>query len=213
MITLKSMRKNGLILGAFAVIATGLVVGIAKLTEAPIAAQQRAELMNTLNVLIPPQRHDNDLYHACRLIDAPELGGEQPKRLYIARLQQQAQAIAIEATAPNGYSGAIKLLVAINVDGSVAGVRVLQHNETPGLGDKIEHRKSDWIESFNGMTVRGDDDKRWAVQRDGGSFDQFTGATITPRAVVGAVARTVSYVKQHQQQLLSAQLARCSEAS
>lgn len=188
----QSMSRNGLILAAFAIAATVLVVGTAKLTAPRIAQQQQQELLNVLNQLLPPDMHDNDLVASCTVVAHPELGGAQQK-VYRATVKGQAvnesipQALALEVIAPNGYSGAIKLLVAFNLNGSVAGVRVLEHKETPGLGDKIELRKNDWILSFNGLSVNGADDKRWAVKRDGGQFDAFTGATITPRAVVQAV--------------------------
>lgn len=198
----KSMSRNGLILAAFAIAATVLVVGTAKLTAPRIAQQQQQELLNVLNQLLPPSMHDNDLVASCTLVSHPELGST-PQRLYRATLKGQAanqstpQALALEVTAPNGYSGAIKLLVAFNVNGAIAGVRVLEHKETPGLGDKIELRKDDWILSFNGLTVSGPDDKRWAVKRDGGQFDAFTGATITPRAVVQAVKQANLLYQQH----------------
>ena len=201
----QSMSRNGLILAAFAIAATVLVVGTAKLTAPRIAAQQQQELLNVLNQLLPPNIHDNDLVASCTLVSHPELGGSQ-QRLYRATLKGQAvngeplelpQALALEVTAPNGYSGAIKLLVAFKLNGTVAGVRVLDHKETPGLGDKIELRKDDWILSFNGLTVTSPDDKRWAVKRDGGQFDAFTGATITPRAVVQAVKQANLLYQQH----------------
>jgi electron transport complex protein RnfG len=201
----QSMSRNGLILAAFAIAATVLVVGTAKLTAPRIAAQQQQELLNVLNQLLPANMHDNDLVASCTLVAHPELGGAQQK-IYRATLKGQAlndeptdipQALALEVTAPNGYSGIIKLLVAFNLNGTVAGARVLDHQETPGLGDKIELRKDDWILSFNGLTVTGPDDKRWAVKRDGGQFDAFTGATITPRAVVQAVKQANLLYQQH----------------
>lgn len=198
----QSMSRNGLILAAFAIAATVLVVGTAKLTAPRIAQQQQQELLNVLNQLLPPNMHDNDLVASCTVVAHPELGGAQQK-VYRATLKGQAvnesmpQALALEVIAPNGYSGAIKLLVAFNLNGSVAGVRVLEHKETPGLGDKIELRKNDWILSFNGLSVNGADDKRWAVKRDGGQFDAFTGATITPRAVVQAVKQANLLYQQH----------------
>lgn len=212
----QSMSRNGLILAAFAIAATVLVVGTAKLTAPRIAAQQQQELLSVLNQLLPAAMHDNDLVASCTLVSHPELGGAQQK-VYRATLKGQAlnaegqalkqsipQALALEVTAPNGYSGAIKLLVAFNVNGTVAGVRVLEHKETPGLGDKIELRKDDWILSFNGLTVTGPDDKRWAVKRDGGQFDAFTGATITPRAVVQAVKQANLLYQQHGSEWFSA---------
>jgi electron transport complex protein RnfG len=102
----------------------------------------------------------------------------------------------IETIAPNGYSGNIYILVGVLPNGHISGVRVLKHRETPGLGDKIELRKADWILSFNGKNLTEDNAERWAVKRDRGEFDQFTGATITPRAVVGAVRNTLHFVNQ-----------------
>lgn len=199
----KSMQRNGLILAAFAIVATLLVVMTSMLTKEPIARQQEQELLRVLNQVIPPELHDNDLYQSCTLISNSELGS-QPRRVYRAYVNNQPTAAAVEVTAPNGYSGAIHLLVALNADASIAGVRTLKHQETPGLGDKIEIRKNDWITSFNGQRVNGEDDQRWAVKRDGGMFDQFTGATITPRAVVQAVKRAALVFEKNQQQWFNA---------
>lgn len=195
---LKSMQRNGLILAGFAIVATFLVVTTSLLTEDKIERQQQQELLRVLNQIIPANKHDNDLYASCTLVSHPDLG-QQPRRVYRAFVNGKPTAAAMEVTAPNGYSGAIHLLVAMNIDGSVAGVRTLQHQETPGLGDKIELRKNDWILSFDGQRVNGTDDNRWAVKRDGGMFDQFTGATITPRAVVQAVKRAALVFSNKQQ--------------
>lgn len=200
---LKSMQRNGLILAAFAVVATFLVVITSVLTEDKIAQQQQQELLRVLNQIIPPNLHDNDLYSSCTLVSHTELG-QQPRRVYRAYVEGQPTAAAVEVTAPNGYSGAIQLLVAMRTDGTVAGVRTLQHQETPGLGDKIELRKDNWILSFDNQRVNGADDNRWAVKRDGGMFDQFTGATITPRAVVQAVKNTALVFAKHQQDWFAA---------
>ena len=178
--TFNSMQKNGLLLAAFAVIATALIIGVQLLTEDKIARQQQQQVLRTLNQLIPPALHDNDLYQSCRLLQDPALGSTKPQPLYRAWVNDEPTALAAEIVAPDGYSGAIRLLLAIQPNGEVLGVRTLRHQETPGLGDKIEIQKSDWIKSFAEKRVRGEDDNRWAVQRDGGMFDQFTGATITP---------------------------------
>ena len=200
---IKSMQRNGLILTAFALIATLLVVAISVLTEAPIARQKEQELLRVLNQIILPEWHDNDLYHSCTLVSDPALGPGE-RRVYRAELAGQPTATAIEVTAPDGYSGAIHLLVAIHADGSIAGVRTLAHNETPGLGDKIELRVSEWITHFTGQKVNGADDPRWNVKRYGGMFDQFTGATITPQAVVTAVQRAALVAAAQQEQWYAA---------
>ncbi|RAK01801.1 electron transport complex subunit RsxG [Aliidiomarina maris] len=201
----EKMQRNGIILAVFALAAIVLVMATQWATRDRIDAQQRNELLNTLNALIPPQQHDNDLYADCTLVTAPDaLGSSQPQAVYRSRLAGVNNALALRTTAPDGYSGNIHLLVAVNAQGVVQGVRVLAHRETPGLGDKIELRRDDWILSFDGQVVRGDNDPRWAVRRDGGMFDAFTGATITPRAVVNAVERTVRYANQQRDVLFAA---------
>lgn len=209
----KSMQKNGLLLALFAIVATFLVLAVEALTADRIAEQKRAQTLRSLNDLIPPALHDNDLYQSCRQLQHEALGVTRPTALYRAFLDQQPSALAAEIVAPNGYSGPIRLLLAIRPSGEVLGVRTLEHQETPGLGDKIERQKSDWITSFNGKQVRGPDDDRWAVQRDGGMFDQFTGATITPRAVVQAVKSATLYLKQNSSLLFNTELPHCLESN
>lgn len=200
-----AMRRNGLILAAFALVATGLLMFTQYLTADRIAAQQRNELMRTLSELIPSESYNNDLYGDCTEVTEPKvLGSKLAQPVYRARMNGQPVAVAVRTTAPDGYSGDIHLLVAIALNGSVLGVRVLEHRETPGLGDKIDVRRSNWILSFTNERVRGADDSRWQVRRDGGAFDQFSGATITPRAVINAIQRTVVWATEHQQSLFSA---------
>ena len=136
-------------------------------------------------------------------------GGSE--RAAIQGEQEIAKPVAavLEATAPDGYSGAIQLLVGADFNGTVLGTRVTEHHETPGLGDKIELRLSDWITHFAGKKISGADDANWAVKKDGGDFDQFTGATITPRAVVNAVKRAGLYAQTLPAQL--SQLPACGE--
>ena len=115
----------------------------------------------------------------------------------------------VESVAPQGYGGSIRLLTAVSTDGTISRVQVLSHHETPGLGDKIERSKSGWIDSFNGQSFQGPTDTRWAVRKDGGMFDSFTGATITPRAVVKGVKNVLVLINQHQNEL--AQAPACQE--
>lgn len=202
---LTQMRRNGLILAGFALAAITLVMITQWLTQDRIDSQQRSELMTTLNTLIPPAQHDNDLYADCTLVTAPDaLGLNQPQPVYRSRMQGEPNALALRTTAPDGYSGNIHMLVAVDIQGVVQGVRVLSHRETPGLGDKIELRRDDWILSFDGERIRNDNDPRWDVRRNGGMFDAFTGATITPRAVINAVERTVRYANQNRDALFAA---------
>ena len=208
---LTQMRRNGLILAAFALIAIVLVMFAQWLTKDRIDEQQRNQLMETLNVLVPPAQHDNDLYADCRLVIAPDaLGIDLPQPVYRSRLNGVDNALVLRTTAPDGYSGNIHMLVAVNMEGIIQGVRVLSHRETPGLGDKIEIRRDDWILSFDGERVREENDPRWEVRRHGGMFDAFAGATITSRAVVNAVERSVRYANQHRDALFAAP-ANCQE--
>lgn len=199
---INAMKKNGGLLAIFALLATTLVSVTNLLTEDRIQEQQQKELLKVLNQVIPADSHDNELYKSCTLITNEQyLGTPTPMPAYVAEKAGQKTGIAIEAVAPDGYSGAIKLVVGLNINGKVTGVRVLNHNETPGLGDKIDTRISNWINSFTGKKVNGEKDTRWAVRKDGGEFDQFTGATITPRAVVGAVKRVSLYYQQNKQHI------------
>lgn len=202
----KNMKKNGLILGAFALASTALLVATQNLTADRIERQQRSELMRTLNTLIPENLHTNDLFSDCTLVQEPDvLGRTQAQQVYRARIDNHNTALAIKTTAPNGYSGNIDLIVAISAQQRVLGVRVLQHRETPGLGDKIEMRKSNWILGFNDEQIPTRSSPRWEVRKDGGAFDQFTGATITPRAVINAVERTIIWARDNQRQLFAAE--------
>ncbi|MEL4241997.1 MULTISPECIES: electron transport complex subunit RsxG [Shewanella] len=198
------MIKNGLLLALFALLCTGLVAVVNQQTFDEIKLQQQKELMGILHQLIPDELHDNELTAQCTLLQNKEaLGTEDALPAYIATAAGKPVAIALEAIAPDGYNGNIKLIVGINTQGEVLGVRTLSHQETPGLGDKIELRKSDWVTKFVGKVLTSEDDKQWQVQKDGGDFDQFTGATITPRAYVKAVKRAVWYFTQHQAEIFS----------
>ncbi|MCL1089409.1 electron transport complex subunit RsxG [Shewanella profunda] len=198
------MIKNGFLLALFALICTGLVAMVNQQTFDKIKQQEQQELMKVLHQLIPDEIHDNELTAQCTLLQNREaLGTENPMPAYIATNAGKPVAIALEAIAPDGYNGNIKLIVGINTQGEVLGVRTLSHQETPGLGDKIDLRKSDWVMQFVGKLLDSEDDKQWLVKKDGGDFDQFTGATITPRAYVKAVKRAVWYFNNNQAQIFS----------
>lgn len=207
-----AVQNNAKVLALFAIACTALVSVVNWLTKDTIIRQQQQQLLSTLYDVIPAERLNNDLYHDCQVIAGNEyLGGGDEQMAYIARMDNMPVAVAITSAAPDGYNGKIKLIVALNVDGSVSGVRVLKHQETPGLGDKIETRKNDWIYGFNGKTVETENDLRWAVKKDAGMFDQFTGATITPRAVVKAVKNTSLYFNKNKDSILSAQTSTCRD--
>ncbi len=202
---MNTIIKNGLMLGAFALVTTGLIGMTFYGTEERIEQQKQQRLLSILNEVVPQSAHDNELYADCTIVSGPMLGkaGSQ-HRVYRGRLNSAPSALVIEATAPDGYSGDIDLVIGVNTDMTVLGVRAVEHQETPGLGDKIELAVSSWITSFNGEHFESDNLGKWQVKKDGGEFDQFTGATITPRAVVGAVKEALMYVEANQQMLFSA---------
>lgn len=200
---LNAIRKNGAILAIFACASTGVVALTNYLTKDQINLQQQKQLLSVLNQVIPHDLHDNELYQACTLVNNPLLGTDTDMPVYMASINGQPSAMAIEAIAPDGYNGVIKIIVGIKQDGTISGTRVLNHQETPGLGDKIDLRISNWILGFTGKSVTDSNQAQWKVRKDGGQFDQFTGATITPRAVVKAVKNTVEFVNANREQILT----------
>ena len=200
----QSMYKNGLILTAFALATTGSVALIQTITAERIAEQEQQNLVKQLNQVLPQSNYDNVLYKDCVLSNAPELGPKGPHMIYRAKMNNQPTALLIRHITPRGYSDNIDILTAVMRDGSISGVRITRHEETPGLGDKVELAKSDWVTTFNGLTVNTKDDDNFAVKKDGGQFDQFTGATITPRAVVDSVKEATWYAIQHFDELFEA---------
>ncbi|XTZ36665.1 electron transport complex subunit RsxG [Salmonella enterica] len=197
---LKTMRKHGITLALFAAGSTGLTAAIDHLTKTTIAEQATLQQKALFDQVVPTDSYNNVLQQSCYLVSDPALGKGQ-HRIWIAKKSEQPVAAIIEATAPDGYSGAIQLLVGADFSGTILGVRVTEHHETPGLGDKIELRLSDWITYFSGKKITGPTDAHFAVKKDGGDFDQFTGATITPRAVVNAAKRAGLYAKTLPEQL------------
>jgi Na+-translocating ferredoxin:NAD+ oxidoreductase subunit G len=209
----RSMGISALILASFAIFGTGLVAVTHIGTRDRIAAAQQAALEANLNALVPANRYDNRVTEDRLDVVAPEwLGTDQPVPFYRARQAGQAVALFATPVAPDGYSGSIHLLIGVYADGTLAGVRVLAHRETPGLGDVIEERRSPWILAFAGKSLANPPPERWKVKKDGGVFDQFTGATVTPRAVVGAVRRFLEYVQIHHERLFAPPVASARES-
>lgn len=198
----RSMLKNALVLGLFAIATVGSVALLQQATAERIAAAEREAQVRALGEILPAGSYDNHLLDNRLEIDARELGLRSPQSAYLALKSGAPSALILPVTAPDGYSGAIHLLVGIFADGRLAGVRVLGHKETPGLGDKIELAKSQWIRSFDGKSLNNPGADGWAVKKDRGEFDQFAGATITPRAVVKAVHGALQYFAAHRAQLL-----------
>jgi electron transport complex protein RnfG len=175
---------------------------VAHLTAARIARNEYAWLDAQINALVPDALHDNDLLADKAWVRAPEaLGTRNPVAVYRARLKGVPSAIIISSVAPDGYGGPITILVAVNYAGEILGVHVVAHHETPGMGDEFAQAGSTWLDAFRGRSVNNPELRGWNVRKDGGQFEQFTSATISPRAIIQAVHRTLDYYQQHREQL------------
>ncbi len=197
----RSVYQNALVLSAFALLCVGLIAVFHLLTKEKIQAEMEAKLARTLNELVEHERYNNDVHHDCTKIVSEGLLGLETTRVYRMRKDDKPVAIAFPVIAPNGYNGKIELIIGVNYDLTLAGVRTIQHNETPGLGDKIEKNKSPWIEQFENLSLMNTPEGSWKVKKDGGSFDAFTGATITPRAVLGAIEKALLFAQQQNDKL------------
>jgi electron transport complex protein RnfG len=173
-------------------------------TEDDIKHNEKLTLLRKLNNIIPAESYDNDLL-ADTIIIKPStlLSTKEDSLAYRARKNSQNVAVVFSSIATNGYNGSIHLLVGVDVNGNLSGVRVVKHRETPGLGDAVDISHSNWILAFNDKSLSNPDDQGWKVKRDGGIFDQFTGATITPRAVVNAVHDALLYFEKNRDMLFS----------
>ena len=191
---LRNALRTAALLIAFTAMGTGLLAYTYTLTRDTITASEEREKLALITQTLPEKLFDNDLIaDAVQLPPTDELGTTEPSLVYRATLKGEPAALVFETIAPDGYGGRIKLLVAVRANGEVSGVRVVAHNETPGLGDYIDIVKSNWIRIFEGASltkIRADD---WKVKKDGGEFAYMSGATITPRAVVKAVHKTLLY--------------------
>lgn len=178
---------------------SSLLLGFGDLaTKGSIEARLQEDIQATLEQVLPSSLHDNSLLQDVKTI----ADNGEARTVYIARQQGAVTAVAFKFIANGGYSGPIALMLGVDKGGSVLGVRVIAHAETPGLGDKIEVGKSNWILSFNGRSLENMLPERWRVKKDGGDFDQFAGATITPRAMVRGVEAGLQFFRQHREELL-----------
>ena len=201
---LKHASKTALTLIAFALVFTALLVYVFNLTKTPIELAEAKARLSLFSQIVPPAMHDNDLLKdVITLAPSPLLGNTQPTIANRASLNNAPAAIILEAIAHDGYSGDIKLLIAIKYDGSISGVRVLKHKETPGLGDYIDILKGNWIKLFDGESIIKTPNDKWKVKKDGGQFDYMAGATITPRAIVKAVNKALQYFEANKQTLFA----------
>jgi electron transport complex protein RnfG len=185
------------LLAAFGVAGAALVAVTHLGTAERIAANERQALLDQIDRIVPAGRIDNDpLADTIRVRDPQALGAAETV-VYRGRRAGEPAAAIFSPVEAKGYAGPIRLIVAVLPDGRLGGVRVLGHKETPGLGDKIEETKSDWVLGFDGRSLGDPPERLWQVKRDGGVFDQFTGATVTPRSIVAAVRQTLHYAHDH----------------
>jgi electron transport complex protein RnfG len=195
------LKHPAIMLGLFALVTLGFVVTLHERTRDDIVANEQAELFSELAALLPTGSFDNAVLTDLTEVEDARLGPKQPVPVYRLRKAGQPVAVVIAPIAADGYNGSISLLVAIQTDGVLAGVRVIRHRETPGLGDAIEITRSNWIRKMDGRSLEHPPPARWQVRRDGGDFDQLAGATITSRAVITSVRQTLAFYRDNASRL------------
>ena len=207
---IKHTSVTALTMVAFALIGTALLAYVFNITREPIEKSEAEARLALFRQILPddhyygdPKSKDDDslLNNVVDIAPNDLLGNKTPSKAYIAKQDHKFAAVILEAIAHDGYSGDIKLLIAIRADGTVSGVRVLTHKETPGLGDYIDIAHGNWIKLFDNESVEKTPAEQWKVKKDGGKFDYMAGATITPRAVVKAVAKALQFYEQNQYDL------------
>ena len=202
--THRSIARVALPLAALGAVLAFVLIVLGQATRERIALNERSWIKQPLYALLEPATYDNDLLSDQVIVTSPDLlGTNKPARIYRARRNGAPVAAIIHTVAPDGYRGPIELLVAIDVDGRLLGVQVVRHNETPGLGDVFETREADWLDAFQGLSLENPPQQRWTVRKDGGDFDAFTGATITPRAIVKAVRRSLEFYRAQHDRIFS----------
>lgn len=196
---LKQVITPSLLLGLFALVGAVVLSSVNSLTIKTIAQNEQTSLLKQLAEVVDEGSYNNNLLSDYTVLDGAAFGSNIPVTVYRARKDGKPVTAIFVTSTPQGYSGTIKLVVGVRSDQSVSGVRVAQHNETPGLGDKMELRKSDWVLGFDQTSLGNPQLSGWKVKKDGGEFDQFTGATITPRAIVHAVREVLLWSANAQQ--------------
>jgi len=203
-LTLLASKKNALLLAGFSAACTLMVSLTYVLTKPAIEYQEKQQTFKKVTQVLDANAFDNNPLDNCVYIQNADITGVDTKLpVYRATFNNEPYALIFQTETKQGYNGLIKLITAVNKSGEVQGMRVLSHQETPGLGDKIELAKSDWVLSFNGKQVKDENDSTWFVKKDGGDFDQFTGATITPRAVVNRLRTSVTNLNSEFERLFS----------
>lgn len=200
--------KSGVTLAAIAAVCTGLVAITYHLTADRIAANDKALLDQSLKPALSDIFFDSDVSESRLVLSPPhELPGNEEALIYRIYAKGEPVAALFVVTARDGFSGPIRILLGVDMQGTVTGIRILKHKETPGLGDKIESRRSDWVTQFPGRSIGNPQLTEWALRRDGGQFDALTGASVTPRAVLKAMRDTLIYFEANREQIF-AELAR-----
>jgi electron transport complex protein RnfG len=196
--------QSAINLGAFAIVGTAILASTFFLTHDKIVKSEQAEKLKLITQIVPNSLFNNDIIQdSLQIPPSPLLGNDDKTTAYRARLNGEPSAVILEAIAPDGYSGKISLILAVRANGELAGVRVVSHRETPGLGDYIELPKNPWIKGFDGKARQPEKDGDWKVKKDGGQFDYMAGATITPRAVVKATHKALIYFAENREQLFA----------
>ncbi|MEI7430070.1 MAG: electron transport complex subunit RsxG [Betaproteobacteria bacterium] len=206
----KMATRTAIILFLFTIAFTAALAGVYQVTKPAIDAYAVMKKMRSIGEVLPPESYDNDLLNdTLELPATPALGLDDVSTVYRGRKGGQPAALVLETVATDGYSGKIRMLIGVQADGTLTGVRVTEHRETPGLGDYIEPQKDKnkdhpWIKQFDGLSLEKRPDRDWKVKKDGGRFDSIAGATISPRAVIKAVNKTLNYVAAHRVELYAA---------
>lgn len=204
--------KNGMTLAIIAAVCTGLVATTYHLTRDRILANEQAWLEKSLEPVLSGLSYEGSISESRLVLQAPhELPGRDDAIIYRVYADNKPLAALFAVTAPDGYAGPIRLLLGISYDGTVTGLRILEHRETPGLGDKIDASRSDWVYQFDGKKLGNPETKAWFIQRDGGYFDQLSGASVTPRAVVKAARETLLYFNLNRDEIFSGNESQRSE--
>lgn len=200
-----TVLKSGLTLAAIAAICTSLVAATYHLTADRIAANDKALLEQSLHPALSDLFYDSDVSESRLVLSAPhDLPGSEDALIYRVYANNEPVAALFVVSARDGFAGSIRILLGVDMDGIVTGVRILEHRETPGLGDKIESSRSDWVHQFAGLSIGDPVVTEWAIRSDGGQFDQLTGASITPRAVVKAMRDTLLYFDTNREEIFAA---------
>ncbi|AKS41662.1 RnfABCDGE type electron transport complex subunit G [Wenzhouxiangella marina] len=195
--------RPALALALLAIAAAVLLAGLNRVTEAPIREAREQRALRVLNQVLAPSRYDNDL--ARDRVDIAVGALDPSARVHRAYLQGEPSAAVIDMSTPRGYSGDIRLLIAITPEAEVISVRVVEHRETPGLGDRVEARRSDWIDQFAGRSIDQPPREAWASDQRGGAFDTLTSATITSTAVIDAVATSLEAYRHARERIWAAE--------